>query len=611
MLIIDQFEELFTQCEKEDRKDFLVFLRKFLERDTLRVVVTLRAEFFPQAIQDPLLAELLRSDLGTFPLDPPGIGALYEMIVRPAQAADLELQDEVVRRILDQAGTGPGSMPLIAFTLSDQYETNREKGKNRIDIDSYEAYGGVQGAINRRAKAALTGLNNDTEKVLDELFPHLVEVNEKEIATRRIAVSSKLKGNMGTAANALMDARLLVSGKGKDDMPTLELAHEMVLEGWDTLQKWVLDRAESLRARRDLEHVAQEWNNTDRPRGLLQTGQPLKRYLGSAGPRSAIAEQYLGKCKFLRWIWRTLLVLCGFIVIVLTGLYTHISQSEYPPAFAAKAMFVNLGVWPLTPLQMIEIGPDRFNDAGEFEMGDPQGEKDELFIRTVRFPTPFEIGKFEVTFDDYDLFAAATGRTKPSDEGWGRGKRPVINVSWLDAQAYAEWVSERTALQFRLPSEAEWEYAARAGTDTQRFWPETITGQAELACEFSNVLDTRNEPTVRSLISDIYWEPFDCDDGFAFSAPAERENNRPNNWGFHDMLGNVWEWVQDCYVDSYDGARNDGIARELQGGSECNVRVQRGGSWDYGPASVRTANRGKLGPEVRVLNIGFRLARTL
>ena len=94
-----------------------------------------------------------------------------------------------------------------------------------------------------------------------------------------------------------------------------------------------------------------------------------------------------------------------------------------------------------------------------------------------RFATPFEMGQYEVTFDEYDLFAAATGREKPADQGWGRGNRPVINVSWDDAVAYTQWLSERTGLNYRLPSEAEWEYAARATTTTERYWPEKTEGE--------------------------------------------------------------------------------------------------------------------------------------
>ena len=103
-------------------------------------------------------------------------------------------------------------------------------------------------------------------------------------------------------------------------------------------------------------------------------------------------------------------------------------------------------------------------------MGDLSGRTNELPVHTVQFAKPFAMGRYEVSFDEYDLFAAATGRDKPNDQGWGRGNRPVINISWDDAIAYAQWLSERTGKPYRLPSEAEWEYATRAGTTTPRFW---------------------------------------------------------------------------------------------------------------------------------------------
>lgn len=200
--------------------------------------------------------------------------------------------------------------------------------------------------------------------------------------------------------------------------------------------------------------------------------------------------------------------------------------------------------------------------AGSFMMGSPESESDRGSDEGPRHKVQirsFALGKTEVTFDDYDRFADATARQRPDDNGWGRGSRPVINVSWEDAVAYAEWLSGETGRHYRLPSEAEWEYAARAGTETERYWP----------------------------------------------TPAEGE---PNDWRQYDILGNVWECVQDCYVNSYQGAPGDGTPREVDG--TCENRVLRGGSWDNGPLDVRSANRNRSAPVNRINGIGFRLART-
>ncbi|MCP4998185.1 MAG: formylglycine-generating enzyme family protein, partial [Hyphomicrobiales bacterium] len=164
---------------------------------------------------------------------------------------------------------------------------------------------------------------------------------------------------------------------------------------------------------------------------------------------------------------RTGYAVLGLLAMATLGILFHVNDNpDYSPTFAAKALFVQLGIWPVPQPLMVTI------PAGEFEMGDLSGggQSDERPVHTVQFAKAFEMGKYEVTFDEYDLFAAATGRDKPADQGWGRGDRPVINVSWNDAVAYAQWLSARTGLAYRLPSEAEWEYAARATTTTVRYW---------------------------------------------------------------------------------------------------------------------------------------------
>jgi formylglycine-generating enzyme required for sulfatase activity len=184
-----------------------------------------------------------------------------------------------------------------------------------------------------------------------------------------------------------------------------------------------------------------------------------------------------------------------------------------------------------------------------------------------------------VTFDEYDKFAEASGKPKPDDNGWGRGKRPVINVSWEDAVAYAQWLSSETGKHFRLPSEAEWEYAARAGTTTDYYWE----GQGEA--------------------KDFAW----------FSENAENKTHsvgelKPNAFGLYDMSGNVWEWVQDCWHDNYDQASGDGLAWQAQNNGNCPRRVLRGGSWHSTPDRLRSAIRLGNMPDFYNINIGFRLA---
>jgi formylglycine-generating enzyme required for sulfatase activity len=344
----------------------------------------------------------------------------------------------------------------------------------------------------------------------------------------------------------------------------IEVAHETILSSWEPLQQWILIHAEALRARRDLEHVASEWDKSGRPGSALRTGKLLLRYLDAAAPRSITADAYLTACKHRRTGFRVAFSALGLLSILTLGILFHVNKSQYPPSLAAKALFVELDLWPVPQPEMVVI------PAGQFEMGtlsgDNAGSDDERPVHTVRFATAFEMGQYEVTFDEYDLFAAATGRDKPADQGWGRGKRPVINVSWDDALAYTQWLSERTGLNYRLPLEAEWEYAARATTMTMRYWPEKPESEPEAACMYANVFDAKNASVIKNTYSGISYEPFNCPDEFPFTAPVGKF--LANDWGLHDMLGNVWEWTQDCYLENYAdfqrmGRRENLIIQEI------------------------------------------------
>ena len=169
-----------------------------------------------------------------------------------------------------------------------------------------------------------------------------------------------------------------------------------------------------------------------------------------------------------------------------------------------------------------------------------------------------------------------------NDNGWGRGDRPVINVNWDDAQAYVAWLREMTGKKYRLLSEAEWEYAARAGTTTAFYW--------------GNELDVKNANCHR------------CENQWSGLKTSPVGKFKPNRFGLFDMAGNVWQWVQDCWNADYIGAPSDG--RPWATGN-CEKRVVRGGSWYYYPADPRSAYRYGDKKDDRNYNTGFRVGRTL
>ena len=236
--------------------------------------------------------------------------------------------------------------------------------------------------------------------------------------------------------------------------------------------------------------------------------------------------------------------------------------------------------------------------AGEFLMGSPESEKgrgkDEGPQYKVTFRQPFAVGKFEVTFAQWDACTAEGGCAhKPGDETWGRGRRPVINVSWGDARQFVDWLAKKTGKPYRLLTEAEWEYAARA----QSRMPET------------------NAPF--STGPTINYKQANYDANFTYNKGPQGiyrqktldTGSLPRNaFGLHDMHGNVWEWVEDCYRDSYVGAPADGAA---VASSACNLRILRGGAWNYYPRLLRSAYRYATAPGIRMENAGFRVARAL
>lgn len=225
--------------------------------------------------------------------------------------------------------------------------------------------------------------------------------------------------------------------------------------------------------------------------------------------------------------------------------------------------------------------------AGRFDMGDLSGDgnSDERPVREVIFRNSFAISKLEVTFEEYDRYAEATGRPLPDDEGWGRGRRPVVNVSWQDAKDYANWLSEQTGSRYRLPTEAEWEYAARAGTATL-FWWGNRPGRSRANCA-------------------------QCGSQWDATMTAPVGSFEKNPWELFDTAGNVWEWTEDCWHESYEGAPQDGRAWLESHDGDCSSRVMRGGSWYSKSNGIRSANRDFTRVGLTANNIGFRLVRDL
>ena len=222
--------------------------------------------------------------------------------------------------------------------------------------------------------------------------------------------------------------------------------------------------------------------------------------------------------------------------------------------------------------------------AGKFDMGCltiTDCSEDETPPREVNVKR-FAVSQFEITFDQYQVFAKVSLRSIPEDSAWGRDSRPVIHVSWHDAVAYTKWLSAETGSTYRLPTEAEWEYAGRAGTDTRYSWGDDLQfGKAN--CDGCNAGDPVEKTT-------------------------EVGQYDPNPWHLYDIHGNVWEWTLDCWNRNYGAAPTDGTAWTT---GDCARRVVRGGSWIASPFFVRSATRHFYSAENRVSLVGFRVVREI
>ncbi|BCU06330.1 formylglycine-generating enzyme family protein [Allochromatium tepidum] len=219
-------------------------------------------------------------------------------------------------------------------------------------------------------------------------------------------------------------------------------------------------------------------------------------------------------------------------------------------------------------------------NGGSFQMGhNSLGGEDYSPARSVKVG-PFMMAAHEVTFREYDRFARATGRELPSDQGWGRDMRPVVGVSWEEARDYAAWLAQQTGRGYRLPSEAEWEFAARAGTTTPFWWGQSAGSNRTVCFDCGSQWDKRSTAPVMSF-------------------PA-------NPFGLYETAGNAMEWVADCYRARYEGAPDDG--RALLAG-DCSNRVARGGAFNKPAESMRAFVRAHFAPDVKLNMLGFRVAR--
>jgi formylglycine-generating enzyme required for sulfatase activity len=605
----------------------------------LIVVFTIRSDMY-ERLQLAKELESLRQE--TLSLPPMPKGSYAEVIKGPPlrlkdTKRGVEVEEGLVNALLvdiDEAG-GKDALPLLAFTLERLYV---ELGTgDSLKLEDYEKLGRIKGSIEAAVEGAfkradkIAGIPKERAERLAllrrGLIPSLATIDpETGEPLRRVARRSEIPAEAVALIDLFVDQRLLATdvGAGTGD-PTIEPAHEALLRQWGLLRSWLAEDTGQLRVLQAVKRAAQEWANNDKAKGWLTHGgerldsaEKLFERPDLAANLAGTDRDYLTACRKAAATARNRkralqAVIYTLLVGVICGLVGWINQRAIVETYTWHAVarpYMNTNFRPhvLTAAQEHALKPgDKFAEcgeacpammvvpAGEYMMGSPQGEigraDDEGPRHAVKIAKPFAISIYELRVQDWDACVKVGGCVPLAHGNWEGGNQPAINVSWTQAEQYVAWLSLMTGKTYRLLSEAEWEYAARATT--------SLSAPAHIYY-WGNELGHNNANCPG------------CGSEWDKKQPAPVGSFAPNAFGLHDMLGNVWEWVEDCYFQSYaGGAPADAAPRTDR---ECATHVVRGGSWVgvEGPASLpRSAKRDWRPSDGRTYGLGLRVARTL
>lgn len=560
-------------------------------------------------------------------------GAYKEVIEAPAKrlveaGGRLVIEPQLTERLLEdiEKGSGKDALPLLAYTLEQLYREYGAAGALRLS--DYDNFGGIEGAIERSIERALKAADQDPQIPRDRdarlllirrgLIPWLAGIDPDSKSPRRnIARRSDIPKDARPLIDRLVEERLLSTDVAKESGEvTIEPAHEALLRQWGLLKGWLADDFGLLATLEGVKRGARDWDANQRlPEWLAHHGQRLIE-AQRLDERPDIAARldttdraYLAACrgaeaaancrrKLVQGLIYTLLV--GIIAGLLGWINQDYLKDRVTWVMTTRPyMYRSVRPYVLGLKAERELKPgDKFTEcdkdcplmvvipAGDFMIGSPVDEpgraSNEGPRHEVKIGRRFAVSSDEAVFAEWDL-CVKFGNCHPiSDGGWGRGNQPVINITWFDAKQYVAWLSRMTGRDYRLLTEAEYEYATRAHTTTAYYWGPDL-GKGNASCNGCKTKYDGVQPSPAGA-----W-------------PA-------NGFGLHDMLGNVWEWVEDCYKASYEGAPTDGRAWIFE---NCPYRVARGGTWTGLTKSVlpRSAICDWRTPDAPCC--GFRVARTL
>jgi formylglycine-generating enzyme required for sulfatase activity len=623
LLYIDQGEELYVRADDRERRRFSEILARDLGDPRLHALMSLRADFSGALQNDEPLFEA-HQQINVPPLRE---AQLCEVISRPAEllSARFEtdhLATDIGQRTAEESTKDAGAMPLLSYLLDDMWSAMVARGDGILRLPP--AAMELGGVLAERANAFLSSHPQAEDALRRLLTLKLATVREDGEPTRRRAARSEFTEEEWRLVSELANDpnRLLVTATPDSGEPYAEVAHEAIFRRWEKLRDWIAAEREFLAWKTGLEAARRAWRATpDRSKNdALLMGVALAQAQSWRGKRgediSGVDREFVdqstkrgrkaqARARRAQVLFALLVGINLFFVGVINQNYVKDQWNWY--GIMRPYRIANIDPYVFKPEAERALKPgDLFREcakdcpemivvpAGEFMMGSPTTEKgrddDEHDgsgrQHKVTIAAPFAVSSFVVTFADWDVCVSVGGcpkEARASDFGWGRGKQPVIYVSWDDAQAYVAWLSIMTGKKYRLLTEAEWEYAARARTTTAYFWGDDI-GKGNANCN-------------------------GCGSPWDNHRAAPVGSFKPNAFGLYDMVGNVWQWAEDCNHPNYKGAPTDGSAWIADG--DCTRRAVRGASWGDPPQYLRSALRSWFPTDDRDKTLGFRVGRTL
>ena len=648
-ILVDQFEELFRFEKETSREEAELFVELLVrgnveagesngsaapaidQETAVHIAVTMRSEFLGECARFNGLAEAVNRTQYLVPrMDREG---LLRAIRRPAMLYGGVVSSELADRLISDAGGREDELPLIQHGLMYMWNNAAAKtpagGKIILDPLPLEESGGLASLLSRHADAIVDEAAADSERryAVERLFRSLTDLNAEGHAVRRpqlfrdlVALTEigaeKLRGIIDALRREGVSFLTPYSRQPITEGTTIDISHEALIRCWkrlaDPLDGWLKHEFDDGLIWRSLLVEASGFKASKQRILSPATTQERWEWWQQRRLNSAWAERYGGNFGLAKSLIdasrqsarrgrQRQAAFVGILLIISIAGVAYAAATNRVRLQLLADLYLRRTVLSLDTEQALKP-LDQFQEctrcpvmtvvpAGSFTMGsvntETAADSDEFPQHPVTIAEPFAVSKFEVTFDNWDTCYELGGcRIRPDDYGWGRGDRPVVGVDWDDAQQYVAWLSKQTGKTYRLLSEAEWEYAARAGTTTAYSWGDEVkpNGAAMANC-------------------------YDCGSQWDDKETAPVGSFAPNAFGLNDMLGNVWEWVEDCYHDSYDGAPNDGSAWTA---GDCKERVSRGGSWgDFPKVLLRTAFRLRTPPVNRYEGLGFRVGRTV